>query len=47
MNPSQSIQDIAALTELGRQQLSDHFFMREMLYSEVGNLYGVDRKSVV
>ena len=32
---------VAALTELGRVRLSKHFFMREMLYSEVGNHYGV------
>ena len=32
---------VAALTELGRVRLSKHFFMRQMLYSEVGNHYGV------
>ena len=32
---------VAELTELGRVRLSKHFFMREMLYSEVGNHYGV------
>jgi hypothetical protein len=37
----QSITDVATLTEYGRQRLSEHFFMREMLYSEVGNLHGV------
>jgi hypothetical protein len=31
---------VAALTELGRVRLSEHFFMREMLYSEVANFYG-------
>jgi hypothetical protein len=28
------------LTALGRVRLSEHFFMREMLYSEVANCYG-------
>ncbi len=32
---------IAALTELGRVRLSEHFFMREMLYSEVANFHGL------
>jgi len=32
---------LAALTALGRTRLSEHFFMREMLYSEVANLYGI------
>jgi hypothetical protein len=32
---------VSELTELGRVRLSKHFFMREMLYSEVGNHYGV------
>jgi hypothetical protein len=32
---------VAALTELGRVRLSEHFFMREMLYSEVANLHAV------
>ncbi len=32
---------VAALTEIGRVRLSKHFFMREMLYSEVSNHYGV------
>lgn len=36
-----SINSVAALTELGRVRLSEHFFMREMLYSEVGNYHGV------
>jgi hypothetical protein len=31
---------VAALTDLGRVRLSEHFFMREMLYSEVANFYG-------
>ncbi|MEO5867296.1 MAG: hypothetical protein ABIS14_03490 [Sphingomonas sp.] len=32
---------MAALTDLGRTRLSKHFFMREMLYSEVANAYGL------
>lgn len=32
---------VAALTELGRARLSEHFFMREMLYSEVANFHGM------
>ena len=32
---------VAALTELGRARLSEHFFMREMLYSEVANFHGL------
>jgi hypothetical protein len=32
---------VAELTEFGRVRLSEHFFMREMLYSEVANLYGL------
>ena len=38
--PSQ-IDSVTALTELGRVQLSPHFFMREMLYSEVANFHGM------
>lgn len=34
-------QSVAALTDLGRVRLSEHFFMREMLYSEVANFHGV------
>jgi hypothetical protein len=32
---------LTRLTALGRVRLSEHFFMREMLYSEIGNAYGV------
>jgi hypothetical protein len=32
-----AITSVADLTELGRVRLSQNFFMREMLYSEVGN----------
>lgn len=35
------ITTLTELTELGRYRLSDNFFMREMLHSEVGNFYGV------
>ena len=34
-------ESVAALTELGRVRLSEHFFMREMLYSEVANFHGI------
>src|SRR5260221_2230841 len=39
--PMQKPDSVAALTELGRVRLSEHFFMREMLYSEVANHYGL------
>ena len=32
---------VTALTELGRVRLSEHFYMREMLYSEVANFHGL------
>ncbi|MDH3474210.1 MAG: hypothetical protein OEM59_11010 [Rhodospirillales bacterium] len=32
---------VSALTELGRVRLSEYFFMREMLYSEVANFHGM------
>jgi hypothetical protein len=32
---------VADLTELGRVRLSENFFMREMLYSEVANFHGM------
>ena len=32
---------VAVLTNLGRQRLSPHFFMREMLYSEVANFHRI------
>ncbi|MFQ5783729.1 MAG: hypothetical protein ACE5H8_02745 [Alphaproteobacteria bacterium] len=34
-------QSVAELTELGRVRLSEHFFMRDMLYSEVANFHGL------
>jgi hypothetical protein len=35
------IDTVEALTDLGRVRLSQHFFMRDMLYSEVSNVHGV------
>ena len=32
---------VQELTDLGRVRLSEHFFMREMLYSEVANFHGI------
>ncbi len=32
---------VADLTALGRVRLSEHFFMRDMLYSEVANFHGL------
>ena len=32
---------VNALTELGRVRLSRHFFMRDMLYSEIANFHGI------
>lgn len=32
---------VAELTELGRARLSQHFFMRDMLHSEVANFHGM------
>lgn len=36
-----NITTLGELTQLGRRRLSDNFFMRDMLHSEVGNFYGV------
>lgn len=36
-----TIADVASLTEFGRERLSQNFFMREMLYSEVSNVHGI------
>jgi len=41
MKPQPTATALADLDALGRVRLSDHFFMREMLYSEVANLFGV------
>lgn len=38
---SAQITSVAELTELGRVRLSPHFFMRDMLYSEVANFHGM------
>jgi hypothetical protein len=35
------VETLADLTELGRHRLSQHFFMRDMLHSEVSNFCGV------
>ncbi len=32
---------VSALEDLGRVRLSKHFFMRDMLYSEIANFYGI------
>ena len=32
---------VRTLEKLGRIRLSEHFFMREMLYSEIANYYGI------
>ncbi len=32
---------VKALEELGRVRLSENFFMRDFLYSEIANLYGL------
>ena len=32
---------MAKLEDFGRIRLSDHFFMRDMLYSEVASLHGI------
>ena len=32
---------VKALEKLGRVRLSEHFFMREMLYSEIANFHGI------
>jgi len=35
------ITSVADLTDYGRVQLSPHFFMRDMLYSEIANFHGI------
>ncbi len=35
------LRSMKALEELGRVRLSQHFFMREMLYSEIANFHGM------
>ena len=32
---------VSALEKLGRERLSQSFFMRDFLYSEIGNFYGM------
>ena len=36
-----SPKSVNALEELGRERLSQSFFMRDFLYSEIANFYGV------
>lgn len=36
-----SIKSYNALEDLGRVKLSDHYFMRDFLYSEISNFYGI------
>ena len=40
-DPMRKPASMKALEELGRVRLSEHFFMREMLYSEIANFHGV------
>lgn len=37
---------IAALKELGRVRLSRSFLMRDFLYSEISNIYGIPNKLI-
>ncbi len=37
----QKPKSVKSLEDLGRVRLSEHFFMRDMLYSEIANFYGV------
>ena len=39
--PMRKPASMKALEELGRVRLSEHFFMREMLYSEIANFHGI------
>ncbi|MHA7777318.1 hypothetical protein [Roseibium sp. M-1] len=41
MSYTSPIQDVASLTQFGRERLSENFFMREMLCSEVANVHRV------
>ena len=44
VGPCQSMRkptSMKALETLGRVRLSEHFFMREMLYSEIANFHGI------
>ena len=40
-HPMRTPASMKALEELGRVRLSEHFFMREMLYSEIANFHGI------
>ena len=37
----QKPKSMRALEELGRVRLSENFFMRDFLHSEIGNFYGI------
>jgi len=39
--PPRKITSYNALEKLGRVRLSENFFMREMLYSSIGDYYGL------
>jgi len=40
-NVPRKVSSYDALDKLGRVRLSDHFYMREMLYSEISNFHGI------
>lgn len=41
IKPPRKITSYDTLEKLGRVRLSEHFFMREMLYSSIGDFYGL------
>ena len=41
MNTPRKVTSYNALEKLGRVRLSDHFFMRDFLYSSIGDYYGL------
>lgn len=41
IKPPRKITSVATLEKLGRVRLSDHFFMRDFLYSSIGDYYGL------
>jgi hypothetical protein len=40
-SPMKKPLSMRALEDLGRVRLSENFFMRDFLYSEIGNFYGI------
>ena len=40
-HPMRTPASMKAVEELGRVRLSEHFFMREMLYSEIAKFHGI------